>query len=153
MFLITGVDAFRGIPDLKVSSHFKPGEFLEDRHAVFFCSAGVNRGFKHHIIAFFEYPAYRFACPDEGREVGKVVMVDGRRDGYDMKTACPEVFRIGCEGDVAVLECLCGKLFTWIDAFAHHLHAVLPDVKPDNRYLFRKLERDGKSHVAEADER
>jgi hypothetical protein len=57
MDLVPRVDPLRRIATKEVLVIFQAAFFFQYRHAVFFRTARINRGFVHHHIALFQYPS------------------------------------------------------------------------------------------------
>ena len=132
MVLVSGVDALWRVAHHKIFSEFEPRYFFQNRNAVFFGATRVNRRFKHHVVAFFEYLRHGAACAEQGFEVGEVGVVYGGRNGYNKKGSLLQVCYIGAKGNISVLKICGAELAAGVFTPLHLSNACGVDVKTND---------------------
>ena len=137
--LVSGVDALWRVAHHKIFSEFEPRHFFQNRNAVFFGATGVNRRFKHHVVAFFEHLRHGTACAEQGFEVGEVGVVYGGRNGYNKKGSLLQVCYIGAKGDVSVLEISGAELAAGVFTTLHLGNARSVDIKTNDTNALGKF--------------
>ena len=95
MLLVARIDALRRISDKKVAPPLHLGTALDDGHADFFGRPGVDGRFEDDGRATLQVPADRFACRNQGSEVGLVRVVNRGRNCDDDEIGVTEFGRVG----------------------------------------------------------
>ena len=91
MLAITGIDALRAVAGEEVAVVAQPGQLLDDRDALVFGGARIDRRLEDHDITFGNHPAHRGTGPQQRCQVGIVLGVDrgGDRDDVDIGVGQP----------------------------------------------------------------
>lgn len=150
--LIARVNALRAVAGVEVLVEGEAGDPLQHRHAVLLGGAGEYRGLVNHDIAGLEGLADGLGRPDQRRQVGLAVLVDGGGHGDDVDVTAVQGRRIVAErqalrgGQLRVAE-LPGKIVP----FAQIADTVAVNVKAHHRAVLAELRGQWQAHIAQAD--
>lgn len=149
---VTGVYALGAVRYLPVGTTLETGFLLYNRDADVLSDARVDRGLEADYRAGPEVLSDGTARPLHGAQVGRGVIVDGRRDRDDNEARLPELGRVGAEFHRGVLDCP-AHLVGGVNPVLIFVDALLVDVKADDADVLGKFHGDGHAHVAEPHQR
>jgi len=70
-----------------------------------------------------------------------------------MKMRLTQVLRVCGKSNIYILKSFRGQFPAWIFPSIHHIHTFRLNIKPNNRDLFGKFQRNGQSYIAQANYR
>ena len=129
MDLLSRIDPFGGITELKIHTGFQSRNFFQHRNTIFLRTARINRGFIHHIIPFFQGFRHRTRCSQQWSQIRLVMIVYRCRNGNDKKGSLPQVINRRGKFDISIFKRFGIQFFTGIYALAHHRQTLLVDIK------------------------
>jgi hypothetical protein len=103
------------------------------------------------MVALLQHLAHGTRGTEQRREVGDVLLIDGRGHGHDEEFHVAQVLNVGCEVDVRAFESFGWKLIARVFITPHHVHALGVDVEAHHFQFARESQRDRQAHVAQAD--
>ena len=154
MEFVTGVDALRRITGIEVFVEFESANALDNGDALIFGDAGIDGRFIDDDVAGLDDFADCLAGAIEGREVGIVVFVDGRRYGNDVEVTVSDVVDVGGAAETVIVD---GVLKQFVADFERcvvtghkGLTAAGVHIKTDCRIFCREESCKRQAHIAEA---
>ena len=153
MRLVARIDALGRIADGEIAAGDEAGGPLEDRHAILFRGAGVDRRFVDDDIGLLQRPPDRLRGADEGGEVRSARLVERGRDGDDEEVGTGDLGRIRGQAQSRVGEVVRLDLAGTIMAGLELGDTAGVDIEADDRRtLPRKGDGDRQTDIAEPDD-
>ena len=132
----------------------RPEGPLEDRHAILFRGAGVDRRFVDDDIGLLQHPPDRLRGVHESGEVRPARLVERGRDGDDEEVGAGDLARIRGQAESRMGEGVRVDLAGTIMAGLEPGDAAGVDIEADDRRtLPRKGDGDRQTDIAEPDDR
>ena len=151
VLLVARVDALRGVADVEILRPLQAGQLFQHRDADFLGGAGIHRRFVHDDGALLHVLADRGRSAHQRPEVGRVGIVDRRRDRYHNVIGLGQRGRV--VGDVQ-LGCFAQFRFRHfagrVAELAVILNLGLGQVETDGLAFLTELYRQGQAHITEA---
>ena len=149
---VARVDALRAVARVELLVERKTGDPLQHRHAVLLGGAREYRGLVNHDVTGLEGLADGLRRPDQRREIGLAVLINGSRHRDDIDVTAVQRRRIVAErqtlrgGQLRVAE-LPGEIVP----FAQGADTVAIHVEAHHRAVLAKLRGQGQAYIAKAD--
>ena len=152
MQLVAGVDALGGVADLEIHAALQAGFLLQNRHADILRHARIDGGFEHDDAALPQVAAEDARRAFNRCKVGRVIVIDGRRDGDDVERRLLQFLLVRREGDCRLLDDVVADFVRRVDAGLVQFDLLLVQIEADDLDLLR--ERHGNRHadVAQTDQ-
>ena len=151
--LVAGVDALGRVADLEVHAALEAGLALQDGGAQLLRHARVDRRLVDDDRAGLQVAADGLAGGDDGRQVGRLVVGDGRGHGHYDKARAVQLALVAGEAARALAHRVVASLLRHIVPVAIGRDLALVDVKADGVKLAGERHRQRKAHISQAYDR
>src|SRR5690606_37287041 len=150
--LVARIDALGAVAGVEIFVELQARIALEHRHAVFFSGARIHGGLVDDDVAALEHRADSLAGLDQRRQVGLLVVVDGRGHGHDVHVGLGQFGAVGGVGQVPGFGQLrVVDLQRVVMPRLQGVDALDVDVETDHRTLLAELYGQWQPDITESD--
>ena len=152
--LVSGVNSFGRITNLKINTALQTGLTLNDRQTYIFGYTGINGGLKDYNRAFGQIPTNDFTCTDNGSKIGSVVLINGGRNCNDMEFCLLQIGFDGTKHYACLFDSIVTNFVCRVFTILIKLDLCFVQIKAYNLYtLISKSNRYGHTNITKTDKR